>query len=146
MRIEEDIEVGADRESVWRQVSVPERYGDFMEGSTWKPVPGEPTTGPRARFEIAIEVGSIDLGGIVEFVEFDPPHALAWTNITGIDQRGRWILRARDGRTEVTLRVSYQVPGGVLALVASRLSKPVIRRDVRRSLASLKQIVEGGST
>ena len=29
----------------------------------------------------------------MEVVEWDPPHELAWTNITGIDQRGRWILR-----------------------------------------------------
>jgi len=145
MRIEEGIEVGADRERVWHHVSAPERYGAFMAGSSWEPVPGEPTTGPRARFEIAIEVGSIDLGGVVEFVEYDPPHEVAWTSITGIDQRGRWILRDRNGRTDVTLRISYQVPGGLLALVASRLSRPVIRRDVRRSLTALKEVVEEGT-
>ncbi|MGA8219820.1 MAG: SRPBCC family protein [Solirubrobacterales bacterium] len=145
MRVEESIEVGADRERVWQRIAAPEGYGDFMVGSSWEPVAGEPTTGPRARFEIGIEVGSIDLGGIVELVEHDPPHELAWTSITGIDQRGRWILRDREGRTEVTLRISYQVPGGVLALVASRLSRPVIRRDVRRSLARLKELMEAGT-
>ncbi len=82
----------------------------------------------------------------MEVVECEPPHELSWTNITGIDQRGRWVLRDLDGRTKVTLRVSYQVPGGVLALVASQLGKPIIRRDVRRSLEALKEIVEGGST
>jgi uncharacterized membrane protein len=146
MRIDESIEVGAERERVWRYVSEPERYREFMVGSSWEPVPGEPTTGARARFSIAIQAGSIDLGGVVEFVEYEPPHELSWTNITGIDQRGRWVLRDLDGRTRVTLRVSYQVPGGVLALVASQLGKPIIRRDVRRSLEALKEIVEGGST
>ena len=146
MRVDENIEVDAERERVWRYVSEPERYGEFMEGSSWEPVPGEPTTGARARFSIAIEAGSIDLGGIVEFVEFEPPHELSWTNITGIDQRGRWVLRDLDGRTRVTLRVSYQVPGGVFALVASQLGRPIIRRDVRRSLEALKETVEGGST
>jgi hypothetical protein len=34
------------------------------------------------------------------------------------------------------------VPGGVLALVASQLSKPLIRRDLRRSLEALKAAVE----
>jgi uncharacterized membrane protein len=146
MRVDESIEIGAERERVWRHVSEPERYGEFMVGSSWEPVPGEPTTGVRARFSIAIEAGSIDLGGIVEVVEYEPPHELSWTNITGIDQRGRWVLRDLDGRTRVTLRVSYQVPGGVLALVASQLGRPIIRRDVRRSLEALKEIVEGGST
>lgn len=82
----------------------------------------------------------------MEVVEFDPPHELAWTSVTGIDNRGRWILRDCDGETEATLRFSYQVPGGVLALIASRLGAPVIRRDVRRSLAALKEVVEGGPT
>jgi uncharacterized membrane protein len=146
MRVEESISVAAPRDRVWRFVSEPERYSEFMFGSRWETVPGEPTSGPRARFRLEIEVGSTDLGGVVEVVEFDPPHELAWTSVTGIDNRGRWILRDCDGETEATLRFSYQVPGGVLALIASRLGAPVIRRDVRRSLAALKEVVEGGPT
>src|SRR5512147_996134 len=138
MRVEESIEVAAPRERVWRLVSEPTRYSEFMVGSSWRPVEGEPTGGPRARFWLTVEAGSTDLGGVVEIVEFDPPHELAWTNVSGIDNRGRWILREREGETEATLRFSYQVPGGVLALIASRLSKPLIARDVRSSLAALK--------
>jgi uncharacterized membrane protein len=144
MRIEQSIMIAAPRDRVWPYVSEPERYDEFMVGSTWKPVPGEPTTGPRARFRLEVEVGSTDLGGVIEFVEFDPPHELAWTNVSGIDNRGRWILRDCDGDTQATLRFSYQVPGGILALIASRLGAPAIRGDVRRSLAALKEIVEGG--
>ena len=37
---------------------------------------------------------------------------LAWTSITGIDQRGRWRLRERGhGRTRVEFRLSYGVAG-----------------------------------
>ncbi len=144
MRVEESIEVAAPRERVWRLVSEPTRYSEFMVGSSWRPVEGEPTSGPRARFWLTVEAGSIDLGGVVEIVEFDPPHELAWTNVSGIDNRGRWILRDRGERTEATMRFSYQVPGGVLALLASRLSAPILRRDVRRSLEALKEAVEGG--
>jgi uncharacterized membrane protein len=146
MRVEESIRIAAPREEVWPYVSEPERYSNFMVGSRWDPVPGEPVTGPRARFEICIEVGSTDLGGTVEVIEWDPPHELSWTNITGIDQRGRWILRERNGRTDATIRVSYQVPGGILALIASQFGKPIIRRDLRQSLAALKDVIEGGAT
>jgi uncharacterized membrane protein len=76
-------------------------------------------------------------------VEWDPPHELAWTNITGIDHRGRWILRDRGDHTDVTIRLSYQVPGGILALLSSRLGAPILRRDVRQSLAALKDRIEG---
>jgi uncharacterized membrane protein len=142
MRVDESIRIAAPREEVWRYVSEPERYSEFMVGSTWSPVPGEPASGLRARSSIAIRVRSIDLGGVVEVVEWDPPHELAWTNITGIDQRGRWILRDCGAETETTLRVSYQVPGGLLALVASQLGRPLIQRDVRRSLEALNEAVQ----
>jgi uncharacterized membrane protein len=145
MRVEQGTSIAASREDVWRYVSEPERYSEFMVGSRWDPIPGEPVSGLRARFEICIAVGSTDLGGTVEVVEWDPPHELAWTNITGIDHRGRWILRERNGRTEVTIRLSYQVPGGILALIASQLGAPILRRDVRQSLAALKDLVEGGA-
>ena len=142
MRVEETLSIDAPREAIWGYVSEPERYSEFMVGSTWSAVDGEPTSGPRARFEICIEVGSIDLGGVIEVVEWDPPHELAWTNITGIDQRGRWILRDRGDHTDVTFRLSYQVPGGFLALVASQLGRPLIQRDIRRSLEALREAVE----
>jgi uncharacterized membrane protein len=143
VRIEQRIRIAAPRDRVWPVVSEPERYSEFMVGSSWDPVPGEPVSGPRARFEICITVGSTDLGGVVEVVEWDPPHEVAWTNITGIDHRGRWILRDRGEETDVMIRLSYQVPGGVLALISSRLGAPILRRDVRRSLTSLKDLVEG---
>ena len=109
-----------------------------MVGSTWKHVEGEPVSGPRARYWLTVQAGSTDLGGVIEIVEWDPPHELAWTNVSGIDNRGRWILRDRGESSQVTLRFSYQVPGGILALIASRLSAPIMRRDVRQSLDALK--------
>jgi uncharacterized membrane protein len=142
VRIEERTRIAAPRDRVWPYVSELERYAEFMVGSRWEPVPGEPVSGLRARSEICIEVASTDLGGVVEVVEWDPPHEIAWTNITGIDHRGRWILRDRGEETDVTIRLSYQVPGGILALVASRLGAPILRRDVGQSLKRLKALVE----
>jgi uncharacterized membrane protein len=145
MHIEESIEIAKPREEVWELVSQPARYEEFMFGTHWAPVPGEPSVGPRSRFQITIEVRSVDLGGLVEVVEWDPPHEFTWTSITGIDQRGRWILRDCPTGTKATIRASYQVPGGVLALVASQLSKPLISRDLRRSLKALKELMEDAS-
>ena len=37
---------------------------------------------------------------------------MAWTSVTGVDQRGRWRLReAGDGRTRVEFRFAYGVAG-----------------------------------
>ncbi len=142
MRVDESIVVAAPRERVWDRLSLPARYSEFMVGSSWDPIPGEPASGLRARFRLRVKVGSTDLGGVVEVVEHEPPHELAWTSVSGIDNRGRWILRERGEETEVTMRLSYQVPGGVLALIASRLGAPLLRRSVRESLEALKQTVE----
>jgi uncharacterized membrane protein len=50
------------------------------------------------------------------------------------------------GDTEVTLRVAYQVPSGLLALVASALGAAILRRNVRRSLSALRDLVEAKGT
>jgi uncharacterized membrane protein len=142
MRVEESQRIVASRKAIWSLVADPQRYPDFMVGSTWMPIPGEPVSGIRARYSIAITVGSIDLGGVVEVIEFEPPHEMAWTSVTGIDHRGRWILRDCGDHTRVTMRLGYQVPGGVLALIASRAGAPMLRRDVRASLANLAGLLD----
>jgi uncharacterized membrane protein len=53
------------------------------------------------------------------------------------------MLRDEGGRrTKVTFRLSYQVPGGVMGLVADRIGSPLVRRNVRRSLGALKRMLE----
>ena len=50
----------------------------------------------------------------------------------------------RVGTTKVTFRLSYQSPGGVLALLTDRVSSRLVRQDLKRSLERLKRDVEGG--
>jgi uncharacterized membrane protein len=143
MRVDESIRVAAPREDVWMIVSDPSGYPQFMEGVNFGTVEGEPPVGHRARYTLRMEVGSAEVGGVVEVIEWEPPHELAWTSITGIQQRGRWILReCGEDQTDVTLRFSYQAPGGLLALVADRLSVRMVRSNVRRSLSGLRSLLE----
>ena len=75
-----------------------------------------------------MHVGSADVGGLVEVVEFDEPGDMAWTSVTGIDQRGRWRLRETCGRPHrVTLRLTYDAPGGLLGMI----SRPRVGADGR---------------
>jgi uncharacterized membrane protein len=83
------------------------------------------------------------MAGITRWDEFAAPHALAWTAITGIDQRGRWRLRPRaDGGTDVTLRLSYHAEGGLLGVITDRVAAPIVGGNLKRSLAELKRMVE----
>jgi fatty-acyl-CoA synthase len=79
-------------------------------------------------------------------VEFDEPNDLAWTSITGIDQRGRWRVRETDdGRTRVTMRLSWESPGGVSGAITDRLAAPTVARNLEQTLQNLQSELEGGS-
>jgi acyl-CoA synthetase (AMP-forming)/AMP-acid ligase II len=93
-----------------------------------------------------MRVGSADVGGLVEIVEFDEPADLAWTSVTGIDQRLRWRLRAApDGRTQVTLRLAYDSPGGLLGALSDQVSQPMVAGSLERTMHNLRQEIEGGA-
>src|SRR5260370_33419817 len=115
-----------------------------MAGLTrWEVVSTDPR-GLGARYRMLMRVGSAEVGGLVEVVEWEPPGDLAWTSVTGLDQRGRWRLRERPhGRTHVEFRLSYGVAGsGILGWVAEHVAAPTVRGHLRRSLQRLKRQVE----
>jgi uncharacterized membrane protein len=90
-------------------------------------VESEQRTGIGARYAMRMKVGSVEVGGLIEIVEFEPPYDIAWTSITGIDQRGRWRVRPRaDGGTDVTLRLGYHAEGGLLGVITDRLAAPIV--------------------
>ena len=66
-----------------------------MSGVTRWEVASEQPAGLGARYRMLFRVGSAEVGGLIEIVEWDPPCELAWTSVTGVDQRGRWRLRDR---------------------------------------------------
>ena len=137
----------ASREEVWELIGDPAGWPRFMPGITrFDPEGGSDDGDLRVglRFSMRMHVGSADVGGLIEVVECDPPADLAWTSITGIDQRGRWRLReTSEGATRVILRLSYGVPGGLLGLLTDRLAAGEVRQNLRASLEHLKAKLEG---
>ena len=144
MRVAAQIEVSAPPEAVWEQISDPSRYLHFMSGVTRWEVAGEKPGGLGARYRMLLRVGSAEVGGLVEVVEWSEGRDLAWTSVTGVDQRGRWRLRERpSGRTRVELRLSYGVAGsGILGWLSERIAAPTVSGHLRRSLNQLKRQVE----
>jgi acyl-CoA synthetase (AMP-forming)/AMP-acid ligase II/uncharacterized membrane protein len=146
VRVEKSIEIGASCHEVWERVQDPCGYSTFMSGVTrLERKSDDPPIGLGARYLIRFRVGSADVGGLVEIVEFDPPGDLAWTSVTGVDQRLRWRLRdVGGGRTRVTLRLAYDAPGGLLGTLSEQVSRPMVARDLERTLHNLRQEIEGG--
>jgi polyketide cyclase/dehydrase/lipid transport protein len=143
MRIAEHVDVLATPEIVWNQISDPSRVLDFFAGVTrWECV-GGPRTGLGARYRMLMRVGSAEVGGLIEVVEFNPECDLAWNSVTGIDQRGRWRLRTGSAFTRVELRLQFGVAGGgIWSWLSEQLAGPIVRGNVKRTLSQLKRAVE----
>ena len=148
MRVGASVQVSAPAEAVWTFIADPARYLHFMSGITRWEIDSDQATGLGARYRMLMRVRSAEIGGLVEVVEWEPARDMAWTSVTGIDQRGRWRLRERElgpstPRTVVELRLSYGVAGsGLLGWIAERIAAPTVRDHLRRSLHQLKRQVE----
>lgn len=145
MRIEENIAIAAPRERVWELIRDPADYAGLLDlVTTFDPHHDQRDPGIGARYEMRVQVGSADVGGLVEIVEYDPLRDIVWTSITGVEQRGRLRLRTESAEvTRLTMRISYGAPGSLLGTLAELLSVPQVRASVKRSLQSVKREAEG---
>jgi uncharacterized membrane protein len=144
MRVAARTNVPAPIDQVWSFVSDPERVLSFMSGVTRWEVEGEQSLGLGARYRVLFRVGAAEIGGLIEVVEWEEPRDIAWTSVTGIDQRGRWRLRElAKGRTRVELRMAYGVAGGGLfGWIAEQIAAPAMSAHLRRTLNQLRRMIE----
>ena len=144
MRATAGATIGAPIETVWDVVSDPAQALTFMSGVTRWEIDGAERVGLGARYRMLLRVGSAEVGGLIEIVEWDPPKELAWTSITGVDQRGRWRLRpVAAARTRAEIRLAAGVPGsGVAGWIAERIAQPIVGSHLRNTVAQLTRLVE----
>jgi uncharacterized membrane protein len=143
MRVECRCIINADRKAVWKVVSDSACYPLFLANLERWETETKGMVGIGARYIVHWKIGSVPIGGTVEVVEFDPARDLAWTGITGMTVRGRFRLRdAGPGKTKVTFRLAYQAPGGLLGLIADRVSARQVRHSLAESLANLKTLLD----
>ena len=143
MRLQRRAIVNVDRHLVWKHVSDPDCYPEFMANlERWDTVTPGPV-GIGSRYTVHWKVGSVPIGGVIEVVEFDDARDLAWIGITGITLRGRFRLRdCGDGRTKVEFRLAYEAPGGLLGLIADRVASRQVGRIMNTTLRQLKELAE----
>ncbi len=144
MRLNESTVISAPPGMIWEYVVDPSNALRYMSGVTRWEVVGEQRTGLGARYRMLIQVGSAEVGGLIEVVEFTDQRDMAWSSVTGVDQRGRWRLREiSGGRTRVELRFAYGVAGaGIPGYISELVAAPSLGRHLRRSLQQLKRQVE----
>jgi carbon monoxide dehydrogenase subunit G len=144
MRLNESVVISAPREAVWDYLADPQNYLRFMSGVTRWEVVGDQPSGLGARHRVLIRVGAAEVGGLIEIVEWSEPGDMAWSSVTGVDQRLRWRIRELDdGRSRVEFRFAYGVAGaGIAGWISEKAAAPTLRRHMRRSVNQLKRQVE----
>jgi len=144
MRRNESAVIAVPQDVLWDYLADLDNYQRFMSGLTRWDADGEQRSGLGARRRMLFKVGSAEIGGLIEIVECDEPNDLAWSSVTGLDQRVRLRLRpVGEAATRVELRYAYGVAGGGLAgWVSEHVAAPTISRHLRRSLQQLKRLVE----
>jgi len=144
MRLSESITISAPPKLIWDYIAEPANALHYMAGMTRWEVDGSQRIGLGARYRILMRTGSAEVGGLIEIVEFTDELDMAWSSVTGVDQRGRWRLRELpDGRTRVEFRFAYGVAGaGIFGWISELVSAPGIGSNLRRSLQQLKRQVE----
>src|SRR5918997_2087565 len=99
MRIERQITIAAPPDEVWEVLEDPNNWYKLLHGLSRFDADGSHngdevrSVAEGSRFQIRMRAGSAEVGGLIEVVECDRCRDIAWTSITGIDQRGRWRLR-----------------------------------------------------
>jgi uncharacterized membrane protein len=144
VRLNQSIVIAAAPTLVWDYIVDPDNVLRYMSGVTRWEVAGERRLGLGARYRMLIRVGSAEVGGLIEVVEFAEERDMAWSSVTGVDQRGRWRLRETDDRrTRVEFRFAYGVAGaGLTGYVSELVAAPGLASHLRRSLRQLKRQVE----
>ena len=88
MRLNESIAISAPPKLVWDYLADPSNYLHFMSGVTRWEIAGEQRSGLGARYRMLIRVGSAEVGGLIEIVEWKEERDMAWSSVLGVDQRG----------------------------------------------------------
>ena len=108
-----------------------------MSGVTRWEVVASKRSGLGARYRMLMRVGSAEMGGLVEIVECSPERDMAWSSVTGVDQRGRWRLREVGGdRTRVEFRFAYGVAGAGITGYHLRARRGAVDPPQRAALAA----------
>ena len=141
MRLRESTVIAAPPRAIWDYLLEPDNALRYMAGVTRWEVEGDKRSGLGARYRMLMRVGSAETGGLVEIVECSPERDMAWSSVTGVDQRGRWRLREiAGGRTRVEFRFAYGVAGaGITGYISERVAAPSIRAQPAALVAAAQE-------
>ena len=142
IRLQRSLLVERDPESVFRLISDPSSYPDFVVGITrWQPLSGD-KRGRGARYRILMRVGSIEAGGVVRVERWVENQLIEWRSERGVHQTGRWEVRPAAAGAEVRLTLEFDLSGGPVGRLVERLAGRMVARNMYATLLAVRRLLE----
>jgi len=143
-KVEETIRIEASPEEVWEVIMDPHRLGDWV--TAHREVEGAPdgelTQGDSFKQKLQVVGPSFKVRWKV--VEVDAPKLAVWEGKGpgGTKADVRYELSEDDGATCFDYFNSFELPGGPLSSVGSKIAGAPATKQARDSLANLKELLE----
>ena len=110
----------------------------------WEPIDGDAKMGIGTVFRVGIQAGPTRLDGKLEVTDYARPEKISIRSTDGPRVVGGWTFAPDDGGTRVTLRASFDLPGGIAGRLVGSFIGRNGQKDLDASLRDLKRLVEGG--
>ena len=144
--VEESIFIAAPPEAVFDLIAnQPERMPEWWPPMTdqERVTPPPTQTGSVSRY--VYNMMGVEIKGEHEVRAFEANRHLRVTTTSGIDSTFDYIFEPEGDGCRLTVRVDYDLPGGILGRLANKV---VVERknveDLRAGLQNLKRLLEGG--
>lgn len=142
MQISRSIVIERTPTQVFTLVDDTSRYPEFFVGITrWQPKTKK-QKGVGAKYRVLMQVGSIQAGGTIRVTERKQPKVIRWEAEQGIDQSGSWLLEPVEEGTNLTLEVSFDLSGGPIGALVSRMTGRIVSRNMWATLLAVRRLLE----
>lgn len=105
--------------------------------SKWKPI-GDKKHGKGAVFEVGMKAGPKVLESTIEMDKWVENKTIAWESTDGFWQKGSWLFRTVNGKTQATYDMEYEFGGGIAGKLLAKAAEPIVRMNLEKSVKALR--------
>ncbi|MFD7325871.1 SRPBCC family protein [Streptomyces sp. NPDC059875] len=146
-RIEESIDISRRPDEVFTYMTDPKHIAEWEESAAAVRTLSEGPLGVGSRFQVQRRIGRLEVPMTMEVTEFDPPRSWHFHGVDGpvrSDLQGT-IEPLDDGeRSRLTLSLDLE-PHGIGKVLVPLVVKPLVRKEIPRDEAHVKELLEAGA-
>ncbi|MEU7039350.1 SRPBCC family protein [Streptomyces sp. NPDC046237] len=146
-RIEEAIDISRRPDEVFSYLTDPKHIAEWEESAEAVRTLSEGPLRVGSRFQVQRRIGRLKVPMTMEVTKFDPPRSWHFHGVDGpvrSDLQGT-IEPLDDGeRSRLTLSLDLE-PHGIGKVIVPLVVKPLVRKEIPRDEAHLKELLEAGT-